>query len=77
MGADISWNLVGYQKSIYRHMAQDKMIPWPRSHITNSLWSHNGNLVKFILALTIIVIIQPGHNFAHATTAQVQNYDMI
>ena len=49
-----------------------RMIPhWSRNHITNFVLTHNWNLVNTLFALIFTVMIQPGPNFAHDTTAQL------
>ena len=45
----------------------------------NGLWAYSWNLEKILFALDLIMMIRPGHKFAHVTTAQlswhVQNCD--
>ena len=60
----------------------------PGTHYTNGLWAHNPNFLykkekksNIQVVLMWIVVIHSGHNFAHATTAElswhVQNSDLI
>ena len=50
----------------------------PVTHLTNDLWHHRW---RFFFAVIFILMMQPGHEFAHVTTAllswHVQNHDMI
>ena len=50
-------------------------------HSSNNLQSLHWNLGKIIFAITTILMIQSGHNFAHVTTAQLswhlQHWDQI
>ena len=70
---------------LLRVMCRQICINWvtrePGTPITNGLWAHNANLVNIELVLTWIIITQSGHNFVHATTAElswhVQNCDLI
>ena len=56
---------------------------WSRGTFHNGLWDPNWNLKfsKIRFAVTFILMMQSGHNFAHVTTAElpwpVQNYDPI
>ena len=53
----------------------------PGTRFTNSLGAYEPNLVKICVIVARKIVIQSGHNFAHATTAEllwhVQNYDLI
>ena len=50
-------------------------------HFTKGVWAYNCSLVNMIIAVLMILAIQPGHKFAHVTAAQlswhVQNWDLI
>ena len=41
------------------------------THFTDGSWAHNWNCVIFSFALILILMIQSGHNFAHATAVQL------
>ena len=57
--------------------------PWLISvdHFTKGFWAHNWIIVKIRFALSLILMIQSGHNFAHVMTAllswHVQNCDLM
>ena len=42
-----------------------------RSCFTSGLWADNWNLENILHALILILMVQSGHNFAHATTAEL------
>ena len=73
------WRSTGHQQphAVGITMAVRK----PLTYFTKSSWAHDWHLAKIIFAVNIIFIIQPGHKFAHAMTAQlswhVQNCDLI
>ena len=50
----------------------------PVTHLTNDLWHHRW---RFFFAVIFILMMQPGHEFAHVTTAllswHVQNYVLV
>ena len=52
-----------------------------RDPFSKNLWAHRWNLVKSLSNLTLILMIQSDHNFAHTMTAElswhVQNCDLI
>ena len=50
---------------------QNSLDPWEKSS-----WVYNPNLVKIVVALMSRVMIQSGHNFAHAMTAQLSCHGM-
>ena len=59
------------------------MRSWFKSYevMIQILWGHDSNLVKMHFTLILLLRIKSGHDFAHATTAElswhVQNYDLV
>ena len=54
------------------------LVPW--IDFTNGLWDHYWNLLKFLVAVMLIVMIKSDHDVAHVTTVQllwhVQDVDL-
>ena len=43
-------------------------------HFTNNVWGHNPNLENIQIVLTLPIMVQLGHDFAHANSAELKGH---
>ena len=73
--------LVTVEHYLMADISSDSTMKYSRTYFTMGWWADIPNFFKFLLLYSPFMIMESGHDFAHATTAQlswhVQNYALI